>query len=81
MARLEDVGRNLAAVTPSDTVPLAKGAADGFWIGTGGDISLRGEDGDNVTLTNVPAGVLPIGALYVNATGTTASDIVAIYGA
>lgn len=78
MARNQFTGRRYEAVTPSDTVNLSKGTADGFLIGGAGDIAIMGEDGDVVTMT-APAGILPCGGLRVYATGTTATGIVAIY--
>lgn len=80
MARLGRVGRIFDAVIPSDTVALAKGSADSFYIGGAGDVVLKGEDGDAATFVGVPAGsILPCGGKIVMATGTTATDIVAIY--
>lgn len=68
-----------AAVTPSDStnftfIPRA------LYIGTGGNISCFFSDGTSVTFTNVVSGtILPIRVRRVNATSTTASNIVALY--
>ena len=71
-------------VTPSDTINLvhpsggkARGAA--LYVGTGGDVSVW--DGNNsVVLKNVAnSQFLPINVLRVNDTGTTATDIVALW--
>lgn len=66
------------SVTPHDTNPLAT-VPKGLYIGTGGDVVLRGVNGGtDVTFKNVPDGKdLPVRASHVRATGTTASDIVA----
>jgi hypothetical protein len=79
MARATEVARNFLAVTPHDTSKLSKGSADGFYIGTGGTIVLEGEDGETVSFVAQSGGTIPAGSLRVYATGTTASDIVAMY--
>jgi hypothetical protein len=67
------------AVTPSDTVNLPY-IATGLWVGTTGNVSILTPLGSTLVLMSVPAGVLlPFCALRVNATGTTASNIVAGY--
>ena len=72
------------AIVPQDFVPVAlQGTAKhaaALFIGVGGDISLVGTDGTAVVFKNVPSGaLLPIHAITVNATGTTASAIVALF--
>ncbi|MGI3168403.1 spike base protein, RCAP_Rcc01079 family [Pseudooceanicola sp. C21-150M6] len=79
MGRIPNMGRSFAAVTPHDTNRLAGGSADAFWIGSPGDVALKGENGETVTFIDV-AGLLPVGGSFVLSTGTTATDIVAIYG-
>jgi hypothetical protein len=68
------------AVTPSDTDDLAS-ICRGLWVGTGGDVKvLVGDDATAVTFANVADGTLiPIRTRRVYSTGTTASDIVALY--
>jgi len=84
MAYIKLQPEKFTAVTPSDTVDLvhpsggnSRGAA--LFVGTAGDISVW--DGNNsVLLKNVGNGqFLPINILRVNATGTTAQDIVALW--
>ena len=69
------------AVTPSNTVNLPLGVR-ALWVNGAGDLSLVGEDNVAVVFT-VPIGqegrVLPLGAKRVNATGTTATGIRALY--
>jgi hypothetical protein len=62
------------AVTPSDS-----SAVDfyGLYVGTGGDLAVKGQGGQAVTFKNVPAGaVIPLRVLCVMSTNTTASNIV-----
>lgn len=67
------------AVTPSDSVDLEL-VSRGLWVGTGGNLALEMQDGSSVTITNVADGtLLPFRVLRVNATGTTASGIIALY--
>lgn len=67
------------AVTPSDTVELLA-VPKALYIGTGGNVVLRGVGAAvDATFKNVASGqVLDVRAQYVRATGTTASDIVAL---
>ena len=65
------------AVTPTDLfiIPTTRS----LYIGTGGNLAVRMADGQSVTFTNVPAGIFPIQVDIVSLTGTTASNIVALY--
>lgn len=78
------LGRGFVAVTPSDSVDIARDARGEFpgalRFGTGGTASVVGSDGTVVTLINIADGeVFDSRVRRVNATGTTASDIVGIY--
>ncbi|QJU57277.1 hypothetical protein HL653_05225 [Sphingomonas sp. AP4-R1] len=66
------------AVTPSDSVALPI-VPRGLYVGTGGDVTLRGIGGAaDVTYRNLPdASYIAVRAAYVRATGTTATDLVA----
>lgn len=68
------------AVVPHDSNALAD-IPKALYIGTGGDIAMRGSNGTADQLwKNVAAGaVLPFRAQYVRATGTTAADLLALY--
>ena len=65
-------------VSPSDTVFFTT-VARKLWVGGTGNVSLVTKAGNTVVFTGVPAGnLLPVGALRVNATGTTATNIVGL---
>lgn len=68
------------AITPHDSNPLSD-IPKGLYVGTGGTIVMRGVNGASDQIwRNVPSGaVLPFRALYVRATGTTATDLLALY--
>ena len=67
------------AVTPSDTYPIKEGPARALYVGVTGDVTAVNENGVAVTFSNVPTGaVLPIATSQVNATGTTATNLVAL---
>lgn len=72
--------RRAVSVTPHDTNPLAD-IPKGLYVGTGGNITMRGVDGTADQLWKaVPSGtVLPFRASHVRATGTTAADLLALY--
>lgn len=70
---------NAAVVVPSDTVALAT-PARALWVGGAGNVTALMAGGQTVTFTAVPAGtLLPIQAVRVNATATTATLIVAFW--
>ena len=72
--------RQAVGVVPHDTAALAD-IPKALFVGTGGSLVLRGVAGGADTVwKNVANGsVLPFRAQYVRATGTTASDILALY--
>lgn len=79
-AGLDSPAFDAAAVAPHDANDLAF-TARALYVGTGGDVVaiLKG-DAASVTFKNVPAGtVLPVCARRVLATGTTASNILALW--
>lgn len=73
-----DPARAPYAIVPSDTVPLPR-LPKGIYVGTGGDVTLRGVDADaDVTYRDMPgASFIAVRAEYVRATGTTASNLIA----
>lgn len=70
---------NFASVTPSDSVGLTY-FSRALYVGTTGDVVVVSPSGSAVTFVGVPAGaILPVKAVRVNATGTTAGGIVALW--
>lgn len=69
------------AVTPHDTNPLANGTTNMLFVGGAGNITVRMVDMSTDTVfTGVAAGtLLPIAVTHVRATGTTATNMVALY--
>lgn len=65
------------AITPDDDNDLAN-AVRAIWVGTGGALALRGADGEDVVIKNIPNGTLLIvSPARVLETGTvTAADLV-----
>ena len=73
-----DPAKHAAAVTPADDADLAD-AATALLVGTAGALKVTTTGGETVTFGNVPAGILPVGVVRVFATGTTASNLVALW--
>jgi len=68
-----------AAITPSDAVDLVA-ATRGLYVGGAGDVKIITAGADTVVFAAVPAGsVLPVQAARVLATGTTATNLVALW--
>jgi len=68
-----------AAITTSDTVSLT-GVTRAIYVGGGGTITAVMSNGDAVLFTAVPTGtVLPIRCTRINATGTAATLLIALY--
>ncbi len=82
-------GENAVVVTPSDSTNILSPGTQtvitrGVWIGGSGDLSVEmvGDrmDDQTVVFTGIASGtLLPIAITRVNATGTTATSIVAIW--
>jgi hypothetical protein len=66
------------SVTPSDSTELPI-VPKGIYVGSGGDVTLRGIDGTaDVTYRNLPdASYIAVRAQFIRATGTTASNLIA----
>lgn len=66
------------AVTPHNATMLDRCSKE-LWVGGAGNVTVLMVSGETVTFTSVPAGTrLPIRVQRVNATGTTATNIVAL---
>lgn len=62
------------AITPSNSVALPGGPARALYVTATGDVSFLDMEGNTVALTAVPAfTTIPIAAVRVNSTGTTAT--------
>jgi hypothetical protein len=71
--------RRAAAITTSDTA-VSDDPTRGIYVGTGGNVRVDMCSGGTVTFQNVVAGtLLPIQAIRVYATGTTATNLIALY--
>ena len=71
--------QHAAAVTTSDETDLTE-TTRALYVGGEGNISVEMEGGETVTFTGVPAGMLlPVCVTRVNATDTTATNIVALW--
>ncbi|QEG32273.1 hypothetical protein GobsT_71260 [Gemmata obscuriglobus] len=76
-ASMSDPSDYFFAVTPSNAAN-AERAFRSLRVGTAGDVVVVRKDGAPVTFKNCSNGEpLPVEGIRVNATGTTASDIVA----
>ena len=74
----EEPFRAGVAVTPSDAT-LYTPPLDALYVGGGGNLALTGVDGASYTLNAVLAGTIyNIQVAQVKATGTTATNIVAL---
>ena len=67
------------AVTPHDSTNFAEGTAKALYVGTSGNITLITAAGKTALFANVPIGFFPVQCSRVNATGTAATDILALY--
>lgn len=78
-ARQAAPARQWVAVTPSDSVNLPAGCCGLFVTGVGNVVAV-GADGVAGTFPVAEANkILPLGPIRVNATGTTATGIIALY--
>lgn len=69
------------AITPSDTVRFTR-PCEGIYVGGTGNVVVLLTSGDVMTFNGAPAGtILPVKANRVNATNTTATGLVALWGA
>lgn len=76
---LDSPALNAEAVTPSDSVSLTNDSR-GLYVGGAGNISVLMSGGTSVTFTGVVAGsILPIRVNRINATSTTATNMVSLY--
>ena len=88
MSAASDPASLFLAVTPSDTAKLTPYTVGNgiklprcraLYIGVTGDVVVKNEAGTSVTFTAVPVGILPVSTDQVLSTGTTATNIVALF--
>jgi hypothetical protein len=78
-AGLSAPAENALAVTPDDGTNLGY-YSRALYVGGAGNLKIDTVGGSTVTFVSVPAGtVLPVRAKKVHATGTTATNIVALW--
>ncbi len=72
-------GQNFFAITAHDSTNFTQGTVRGIYVGVGGDVVAINENSTAVTFKNTVAGsVLPIKAIRVNSTNTTATNLVGL---
>ncbi|MDR3599372.1 MAG: hypothetical protein P4L49_02635 [Desulfosporosinus sp.] len=72
--------QSAGVVTPSDSVNLVGGTTKGLYIGGAGNVSVLMQDGTSVTFVALAIGMFHnISVKRVNVTGTTATNILALY--
>lgn len=77
---LDSPARHSPVITPSDTDDIGTSGSRGIYVGVGGDITLDTFFDTQILYKNVPTGfILPVVTKRVRATGTTATNLVAMY--
>ena len=79
MSRRIDSVKSAAAVTPADGVSI--GECRGLYLGVGGDVAvIMGASDTAVVFKDLAAGIIhPMDPHTVEATGTTATDILRVW--
>jgi hypothetical protein len=77
MRVVQESFRGAFNVTPSDTGTIRETKA--LYIGTSGDLKVDMADGSTVTFSSIGVGFHELSVKRVYATGTTATNIVALY--
>jgi hypothetical protein len=76
---VSEAAANAAAITPSDSTPLAN-ITRAIYVGVSGDIKVdMAGSGTAIVLKSVAAGLLQIRVAKVYSTGTAATNLVALY--
>lgn len=71
--------RDCIEITPSNDANLAR-EARAIFIGIGGNLKISTQYGNTVTFMNLVRGqILPVQVVKVWATGTTASNLIALF--
>lgn len=75
---INPIAQGVATIAPNDSTSIIKTL--GIYVGGAGDIAVVMADGTQATFKNVSAGVvLPISVTRVKLTGTTATNLLAVY--
>lgn len=78
-AGLESPAQNAAAITPNDSTDLTN-YARALYVGVTGDIVVDlVQSGSSITIKAAPVGILPISVKRVRSTGTTATNLLALW--
>jgi hypothetical protein len=78
-AGLAGTADDIRAVIPNDAADLPGGVCRAIYVGVGGNVVLRDKHGHEVTLVSGDSQYHPIRPARVLATGTNATDILALY--
>lgn len=74
------VAKDGMAITPSDSTDLMMSPTTGLYVGVTGDVKVTLYSGAVITLTSLASGIIhPIAVRRVWATGTSATNILAVY--
>lgn len=71
--------QNAIAIIPADGADFTFGQCRSIYVGVSGDITLDTPNQTAVLIKSAPVGYHPIAAVRIRATGTTATNIVALY--
>lgn len=75
---MSTIALDLKPITPSDSTTFT--ATKGLYVGVGGNIVIKTPNKRTVTLLNLAGGIVhPISCTMVLPTGTSASNILAVY--
>lgn len=77
MATDEITFDDFEAITTSDTL-LQSDKMHAIYVGVAGDITVKNQAGQTVLFKAVPVGILRIKAPFVMATGTAATNLIAL---
>lgn len=78
MSNVSDPAAFASAIVPADGTNLSS-PTRGIYVGVTGNLTVRMFRGQNtITFLNVPVGILPIQVDRVLATGTTATQLIAL---
>lgn len=67
------------AITPADGANFSFGQVRALYVGVTGDITLDTPYETAVLFKAVPVGILPVAAVRIRATATTATNILGLY--